>query len=99
MASPAAVYETEDGGALAFFAYTAREQSEAPRGGTLRVRPSGLPGTQLPAGRYRSTDSTRMTLLAAAVPPVKPRKEPVTIVGRYTGTLTVEGMPAEPGAV
>lgn len=94
--SPPAVYRTKDGGALTFFAYSSQEQANAPRGGTLRVQSGGLPGPQLAPGRYASTDTTRLTLLAAVVPPAKKKQALVTVVGRYTGTLSVSGTPEGP---
>jgi hypothetical protein len=94
--APHAAYRTKDGGALVFFAYSSREQAEAPGGGTLRVQPSGLPGPQVPPGRYLSTDTTRTTLVAAAVPPAKPRSGRIAIIGRYTGSVAATGVPEGP---
>ena len=94
--APHAAYKTKDGGAVVFFAYSSRELAEAPGGGTLRVQPSGLPGPQVPPGRYLSTDTTRITLVAAAIPPAKPKSGRITILGRYTGSVAATGVPAGP---
>lgn len=96
LTAPHAAYRTKDGGALVFFGYSSREQAEAPGGGSLRVQPTGLPGTQVPPGRYLSTDTTRNTLVAAAVPKATPKSGRVTIVGRYTGSVAATGVPKGP---
>ena len=48
--APHAAYKTKDGGALVFFAYSSREQANAPRGGTLRVEPTGSPDPRCDRG-------------------------------------------------
>jgi hypothetical protein len=93
---PQVAYATKNGGAFTFFAYQSQDQTLPPPGGTLRVRTGGFPGPKLPPGRYQSTEATRMTLLAAVVPPARQRREPVTVVGRYTGTLAADGVPLAP---
>ncbi len=97
--APFAAYRTRNGGALVFFAYSSHDETTAPAGGTLRVDELGLPGPQLEPGRYVRTESTRTSLVAAAVPPAKQTDGLVTVVGRYTGTVEVAGEPAAPGAV